>query len=981
MPPIYSPQLRTLAYFIQEASTRFLDNTSNLITPQLLREYVADLSFSLQEGVVTKIADTDTDTYVDVEETTDSDTVIIVSESQRIANLRKGSGAWLEGTLGVESNIAFQFLDREIKAVQNESDLLRVVGAISGPEVTLGDTSQTHMYVNTGSKSVFMGRTTGGAGSLLLDLDSGGNAGQNLFSGDFTTMLFGDLSNLEEGQRFQLYSSGGVSRLAITAQAVTFQSLETAASTTRVLGYDPATARVYSVPMPSGGGGSGDGTRISNVAGNVWVDTADTPNTLNMFTPILDIQATRVTIGDRGVSDGMYMTITESIDFWNFSGGPANLMSIGGGGTTWSVPRVPDQESNTQYDRVLISDSSGNVGHITLATAYDNTFLTPGDISNLGTNGNWNTDGRYTGPAITDPGGITRAFLNSTQYTYEFDGVNWWRTVRVQGAGGGASGDRIEESPTGAFVETGTVVANKITGGANAIDWQAAVYRAGDISGNLNGTFIELDSSLRVKNGASTYATIGNGIIQVPNIPDQSGDSNYNLALVMDSTGRFGTVPISDTYDNSFLSAPDEALLKDGANWNADGRFTGSLSANPDGITRVFVTGSEYTFEFDGTNWWRTARVQGAGGGTGFYSSNGALTSPRTVNLSTNALSFSGQLNEQFTVNTLNGAGNIGLLRVQGSQIQLRSDNGNTADYTQVLLDGNALTISNIDSGNGFNLSTSTTSFGINVGDGTDTVGVQVDNAFSTQLHLYLKTYGVSQGTAQVGHFLQLLDANGRVGFAAGGGGSSAINDLAEIEYNLANEQITMGNRVLDTTSPTTNNILSIGVGGVGSGATGFNQSNDGVILMGHKIGADSDDPNLLFSNGDTIVMGDAALGNSYGSALFRSVVIGSHAASNSTGDSTVVMGFEAASGAGSVDGSVIMGFRAAKGETTLDLTNVIYLGNQTQALYYNYTSGVLRLINTNQMPSYADNAAAVAGGLAVGSFYRNGDAVQIVHS
>ena len=32
-------------------------------------------------------------------------------------------------------------------------------------------------------------------------------------------------------------------------------------------------------------------------------------------------------------------------------------------------------------------------------------------------------------------------------------------------------------------------------------------------------------------------------------------------------------------------------------------------------------------------------------------------------------------------------------------------------------------------------------------------------------------------------------------------------------------------------------------------------------------------------------------------------------------------------------------------------------------------------------LPEYADNAAAIAGGLAVGTLYRNGDSVYVVHS
>jgi len=42
-------------------------------------------------------------------------------------------------------------------------------------------------------------------------------------------------------------------------------------------------------------------------------------------------------------------------------------------------------------------------------------------------------------------------------------------------------------------------------------------------------------------------------------------------------------------------------------------------------------------------------------------------------------------------------------------------------------------------------------------------------------------------------------------------------------------------------------------------------------------------------------------------------------------------------------------------------------------------TSGYLTIVT--DPPVYADNAAAVAGGLTVGQIYRTGDALKIVHS
>lgn len=36
--------------------------------------------------------------------------------------------------------------------------------------------------------------------------------------------------------------------------------------------------------------------------------------------------------------------------------------------------------------------------------------------------------------------------------------------------------------------------------------------------------------------------------------------------------------------------------------------------------------------------------------------------------------------------------------------------------------------------------------------------------------------------------------------------------------------------------------------------------------------------------------------------------------------------------------------------------------------------------VNFTNLPEYADNTEAIAGGLAIGQFYRTGDIVKVVH-
>lgn len=53
-----------------------------------------------------------------------------------------------------------------------------------------------------------------------------------------------------------------------------------------------------------------------------------------------------------------------------------------------------------------------------------------------------------------------------------------------------------------------------------------------------------------------------------------------------------------------------------------------------------------------------------------------------------------------------------------------------------------------------------------------------------------------------------------------------------------------------------------------------------------------------------------------------------------------------------------------------------VFTGSPEQSIIVN-GSGYVVLAN---VPSYANNAAALAGGLGVGTLYRNGDALQVVH-
>lgn len=71
----------------------------------------------------------------------------------------------------------------------------------------------------------------------------------------------------------------------------------------------------------------------------------------------------------------------------------------------------------------------------------------------------------------------------------------------------------------------------------------------------------------------------------------------------------------------------------------------------------------------------------------------------------------------------------------------------------------------------------------------------------------------------------------------------------------------------------------------------------------------------------------------------------------------------------------------AAVGQNTdhsfLHRVYVVDTTSPEQSMYIN-GSGYVQIVN---IPSYADNAAAVSGGLEVGFLYRNGDVLQIVHA
>lgn len=48
--------------------------------------------------------------------------------------------------------------------------------------------------------------------------------------------------------------------------------------------------------------------------------------------------------------------------------------------------------------------------------------------------------------------------------------------------------------------------------------------------------------------------------------------------------------------------------------------------------------------------------------------------------------------------------------------------------------------------------------------------------------------------------------------------------------------------------------------------------------------------------------------------------------------------------------------------------------------IYQNQSNIYDDLARLENLPEFADNTAAIAGGLATGQFYRNGDIVQVVH-
>ena len=57
-------------------------------------------------------------------------------------------------------------------------------------------------------------------------------------------------------------------------------------------------------------------------------------------------------------------------------------------------------------------------------------------------------------------------------------------------------------------------------------------------------------------------------------------------------------------------------------------------------------------------------------------------------------------------------------------------------------------------------------------------------------------------------------------------------------------------------------------------------------------------------------------------------------------------------------------------------------LARVLQGMYRGLASAINNQHNQfGSLPQYANNAAAIAGGLAVGTLYRNGDSVYVVHS
>lgn len=92
------------------------------------------------------------------------------------------------------------------------------------------------------------------------------------------------------------------------------------------------------------------------------------------------------------------------------------------------------------------------------------------------------------------------------------------------------------------------------------------------------------------------------------------------------------------------------------------------------------------------------------------------------------------------------------------------------------------------------------------------------------------------------------------------------------------------------------------------------------------------------------------------------------------TGSSNTFIGYNSGSSATTVSNAVIIGGHSGSGVADSE----VLLANGAGTERMRITANGYVIIAA--VPSFADNAAAITGGLGVGTVYRNGDALQIVH-
>ena len=101
---------------------------------------------------------------------------------------------------------------------------------------------------------------------------------------------------------------------------------------------------------------------------------------------------------------------------------------------------------------------------------------------------------------------------------------------------------------------------------------------------------------------------------------------------------------------------------------------------------------------------------------------------------------------------------------------------------------------------------------------------------------------------------------------------------------------------------------------------------------------------------------------------LFRSDV--------TTGNNNTAIGINSGQGISTGSGNTILG--ANIGGLSASLSNTVIIGNSSGNVRITVNS--VGITNIANVPTYADNAAALLAGLVAGDIYRTGDTLKIVH-